>query len=102
MPWTITKDHIADPGAKQPSNANAVGIVGPRSSTLTAEQIIAHPQGRKFCMKDGDGDVYYEGIMVITNDGDDDEFGPLDDFGRPNAGATDIEYQHEDGSWKAI
>lgn len=102
MPWTITKDHIADPEARQPSNANAVGMVGPRGATLTADEIVAHPKGRKFRIKDGDGELYYEGVSVITDDGDEDEFGPLDDFGRPNAGATDIEYQRADGSWEAI
>jgi hypothetical protein len=103
MPWTITKDYIADPAARQPSNANAVGMVGPHDATLTAEQIIAHPQGRKFRMKDGDGEVYYEGVMVLTDDdGDEAEFRPLDDFGKPNAGATDIEYQRDDGSWMMI
>ncbi len=103
MPWTITKDFIADPDARQPSNANAVGMVGPRNAKLTAAEIIAHPQGRTFRMKDGDGEVYYEGIMVITDDdGDEAEFRPLDDFGKPNAGATDIEYQRADGSWEMI
>ncbi len=103
MPWTITKDLIADPNARQPSNAKAVGMVGPRSAKLTVEQIIAHPQGRVFRMKDADGAVYYEGVMVIADDdGDEAEFRPLDDFGKPNAGATDIEYQSADGSWEAI
>lgn len=103
MPWTITKDFIADPAARQPLNANAAGMVGPRNARLTAEQIIAHPQGRKFRMKDGDGEVYYEGVMVITgDDGDEAEFRPLDDFGTPNAGATDIEYQRADGTWEVI
>ncbi len=103
MPWTITKDFIADPTARQPSNANAVGMVGPRNAKLTAAQIIAHPEGRKFRMKDDDGELYYEGIMVVTaDDGDEAEFRPLDDFGKPNAGATDIEYQRADGTWELI
>lgn len=103
MPWTITKDLIADPNARKPSNANAVGMVGPRHSKLTAAQILSHPDGRKFRIKDGDGEVYYEGFMVITpEDGDDAEFRPLDDFGTPNAGATAIEYQRADGTWELI
>lgn len=103
MPWTITKDHLADPDAPQPSNLNAVGIVGPRNAKMTAEEIIQHPQGRRFRMKDDDGEVYYEGIMVVTpEDGDEGEFRPLWDFGMPNAGATTIEYEGPDGSWKVL
>jgi hypothetical protein len=103
MPWTITKDFIADPAARQPSNANAVGMVGPRNSKLTAEQIIAHSKGRKFRMKDDDGELYYEGLMVLTpEDGDEGEFRPLSDFGTPNAGATSIEYQRPDGTWETL
>ena len=103
MPWTITKDYIANETAPQPSNANAVGMVGPRNAKLNAEQIIGHPQARKFRIKDDDGKLYFEGVMVITpEDGDDAEFRPLDDFGTPNAGATSIEYQRPDGSWEKI
>ncbi len=103
MPWTITKDYIADETAPQPSNANAVGMVGPRHAKFTAEEIIAHPQGRKFRIKDDDGEMYYEGVMVITpDDGDEAEFRPLDDFGAPNAGATIIEYQRPDGTWEMV
>jgi hypothetical protein len=103
MPWIVTKDLIADPTVRQPSNVNAVGMVGPRTAKMTADEILNHPQGQKFRMKDDDGEVYYEGIMVITaDDGDEAEFRPLDDFGRPNAGATDIEYLRPDGSWELI
>lgn len=103
MPWTITKDFIADANAPKPSNQNAVGMVGPRNATLTAEKIIDHPQGRKFRMKDDDGEMYYEGTMVIVpEDGDEGEFRPLSDFGGPNAGATSIEYQRADGLWELI
>lgn len=103
MPWVITKDFIADPNAKQPSNSNAVGMVGPRSAKLTVDLIISHTQGRKFRIRDDDGELYYEGIMVITpEEGDEAEFRPLDDFGKPNAGATEIEYEREDGTWETI
>lgn len=103
MPWTITKDYIADPNAPKPSNANAVGIVGPRTAKLTAEQITSHPQARRFRMRDDDGELYYEGVMVILpEDGDEVEFRPLTDFGTPNAGATSIEYQRQDGTWEPL
>ena len=103
MPWIITKDLIADPKARQPSNANAVGMVGPSTAKLTAEEILNHPQGQKFRIRDDDGELYYEGIMVVTaEDGDEAEFRPLDDFGKPNAGATTIEYRSADGTWEPL
>jgi hypothetical protein len=103
MPWTITKDFIADPAARQPSNANAVGMVGPRNAKLTAEEILRHPQARRFRMRDDDGELYYEGVMVVTpEDGEEAEFSPLSDFGSPNAGATSIEYQGPDGIWEPL
>ena len=47
-------------------------------------------------MYDGDGELYYEGrFMDTTLDGHDlpeTAFGPLDDFGTPNAGCTHIKY----------
>lgn len=103
MPWTITKDYIAEPNAPKPSNANAVGMVGPRTAKLTSEEIVRHPQGRRFRMRDDDGELYYEGVMVVTpEDGDEAEFRPLSDFGAPNAGATTIEYQGPDGTWEPL
>lgn len=103
MPWTIIADHIADPTAAQPSNANAVGMVGPRDAKLTADEIIRQPQARRFRMKDDDGELYYEGVLVVMpEDGGEAEFRPLDDFGTPNAGATIIEYQRPDGTWEPL
>ena len=54
----------------------------------------------KFRMYDDDGILYYEGIS--TNDS---SFGPLDDYGMPNAGCTEIRYwEKRDGafSWRPL
>ena len=103
MPWTITKDFIAEPDAPQPSNRNAVGVVGPRGAKLTAAQIVSHPEARRFRMKDDDGELYYDGLTVIAAaDGEEAEFHPLWDVGTPNAGATSIEYQRPDGTWEPL
>ena len=91
--WTITKDHIADPDARPGTNSNAVGIVGPRAARLTAQQIIEHPDAKRFRMLDDDGEINYEGYIVGS-----DELAPLDDFGEPNAGCTSIQVQ-ENGAW---
>ena len=85
--WTITKDHIAVPTARPGTNLNAVGMVGPRGATMNCEEIIGHPGAQKFEIYDDDGELYYEGYLVGG-----DGFEPLDDFGTPNAGATEIRY----------
>lgn len=90
--WTITRDHLAEPDARPATNYNAVGIVGPRGTTLTAKQIAEHPDAKPFRMSDDDGTPYYEGFLIG------DEFAPLDDFGEPNAGCTGIQVQ-ENGEW---
>ena len=86
--WTITKDHI--------DNGSAVGIVGPRSATLDAEAIKAG--GTHFRMYDGDGVLYYEGYS--TSSDDEAAFGPLDNFGEPNAGCTGIKYRQASGRYE--
>jgi len=91
--WTITKDYLADPNARPGTNSNAVGVVGgPCGVMLTAQQIIEHPDAKRFRMLDDDGEINYEGFLVG------DEFTPLDDFGEPNAGCTSIQVQ-ENGAW---
>ena len=90
--WTITRDHLAEPDARPATNSNAVGIVGPRCTTLTANQIADHPDAKPFRMLDDDSTLYYEGFLIG------DEFAPLDDFGEPNAGCTSIQVQ-ENGEW---
>ena len=83
--WTITQDLIADPSAKPGTNCNAAGMVGPRDATLTADEIISHPKAAPFTMYDDDGELYYRGMIVGP-----DDYAPLDDFGMPNAGCTEI------------
>ena len=49
-----------------------------------------------FRMLDDDGEVYYIGYCS-----DDSSFDPLDDFGTPNAGCTEIQYK-VNGKWEAL
>jgi len=94
--WTITRDYFADPDAKRGTNSNAVGIVGASCGIrLTAQEIIEHPNAKRFRMLDDDGEIYYEGFLVG------DEFAPLDYFGEPNAGCTSIQVQ-ENGAWTYV
>ena len=91
--WTITKDHIAEPGDPPATNTNARGMTGPHTATLTARQIIEHPDAKRFRMLDDDGEINYEGYIVGS-----DELAPIDHFGEPNAGCTSIQVQ-ENGAW---
>ena len=95
--WTITKDHLAEPDAPAGTNRNAVGVVGPSAAKLTAAQITGHPRAVRFRMRDDDGELCYEGSLV-----GEDLFVPLDDFGSPNAGATDIEYENGQGGFEPL
>ena len=54
-----------------------------------------------FKMFDADGELYYEGWSDDCTT--EKAFGPLDDFGRPNAGAIDIRYLNErTGAWELL
>ena len=100
--WRIDVDHYADPGSAPSTNANAVGITGPGGGdpALTADPQIPWTQ---FQMFDDDGNLYYEGRIWCAPGEEDGEalFSPLDDFGMPNAGCTEIHYL-EDGKWEPL
>ena len=90
--WKITHDYLDD-GA-------AVGTVGPRAISDKDRLYLDGGLGRQFKMYDDDGELYYAGLFV----GDPaDEFGPLDDFGEPNAGAVRIDYYNrETRRWEML
>ena len=92
--WLITKDHIAEPNAKAPSNQNAVGMMGPSGVTLTEQEVLNLPEKEFFQMFDDDKTLYYEGYMI--HDKNSEGFEPLDDFGTPNAGCTYINYRNKE------
>jgi hypothetical protein len=47
-------------------------------------------------MLDDDGTPYYYGRSSLI------DFGPLDDFGGPNAGCSTIEYLNQHGDWEML
>ena len=65
--WTITKDNTAEPGATPGTNINAVGTVGPHSATLTAAEIVAHPDAKQFRLLDDDGRIPLDRMAAATN-----------------------------------
>jgi hypothetical protein len=90
--WTITEDKL-DAGQR-------IGLVGPRAATLSHEEIKNHPDRQHFKMHDDDGEHDYSGFIV--HGGRSDGFEPLDDFGAPNAGCTEISYRQKDGSYSQL
>lgn len=89
--WILDVDTIYDPVTDE--GGPAVGLVGPRLIHPEIEQLLREGHGDRFRMLDDDGMVYYEG-RIAGRDTNHFMFAPLDDFGRPNAGCTTIEYQH--------
>ena len=85
--WIITKDHLGD---------NEEGTTGPRAATEEDLARLKAGEGNTFRMYDDDGELYYTGRLVVSGDltYDDEEacFGPLDDYGTPNAGCTSIRW----------
>jgi hypothetical protein len=105
--WVIDKDHLCDPGAG--SGVDESGVQGPRDAPVDILEALAVGEGREFRMLDDDGELYYTGRIIVRGQGDTDrvsgsgwDFAPLDDFGRPNAGAVDIQYRDASGTWQSL
>lgn len=103
--WVIDKDHLAEPGADPGSFAdNAATVSGPSAAPQGLLTALALGRGHKFRLLDDDQEVYYTGRIIFADDigpneaDDEAAFGPLWDFGLPNAGATEIQYR-EGGRW---
>lgn len=80
--WIIDKDEI---------DGSGIGTMGPRSISEDFQKGLLQGSGRKFRMYDDDGELYYEG-RILTQADDETLFAPLDDYGTPNAGCTEIRY----------
>jgi hypothetical protein len=99
--WAITYDHLEH---------RSVWVTGPRSipDNLTQRLQEAAKAGRTrwqdfpdvewFRLYDDDRELYYTGLRIgeADPDGSEDGFEPLDDYGTPNAGATEIRYLKND------
>ncbi len=94
--WIIDTDHLASPEL-----GDEAGTTGPRD--ITEDQAVAlhkRGEGARFKMYDDDGELYYSGRFLGDSESE-DAFGPLDDFGTPNAGATTIKYLRN-GIWEIL
>ena len=82
--WTITRDYI-DNGAE-------TGLTGPFNKSRHTDNET------EFRMYDDDGELYYAGKIW----GDFDGFEPLDDFGMPSAGCTEIRLRDSSGKFRTL
>jgi hypothetical protein len=97
--WTITHDLLS---VGEYASESEVGVSGPHDAT---EEQIAKAKGRDgvtFKMYDDDGIHYYTGRIWHRDGPGSCDFQPLEDFGTPNAGCTDIKYKNAEGKFEAI
>ena len=87
--WVITRDHLEHTNER---------IIGPHNATEEQLEILAHPHRTinrnkliRFRIYDDDGELYFSGYFLGDSESE-DAFGPLDDFGAPDSGATRIDY----------
>ncbi|MDQ2811931.1 MAG: hypothetical protein M3Z75_08645 [Actinomycetota bacterium] len=92
--WVIAEDAVAGYDGAEPS---AVGKSGPGQAVAgdVAEALAA---GRFFRLVDGNGRELAIGRLYDPSGGN--ELAPLEDFGRQNLGALNIEFRAE-GDWRA-
>ncbi len=99
--WIVDVDHSPDPDEPPGTNSNAPNGRGPRNAPACLLARLTKGEGRAWKMHDDDGEIYYSGRIVFADPEDEkgdglslpeEAFGPLSDFGTPNAGATEIRY----------
>lgn len=98
--WVVTYDHL---------DKCRENVIGPRDATPgqvvelhSAAQSLAAREGvTRFRMYDDDGELYYSGLFLGDPD-DETAFGPLNDYGTPNAGCTEIRYERSPGKFVTL
>jgi hypothetical protein len=88
--WVIDKDHLYRDGREY--DADESGTMGPRTMTPKHKAALRRGEGVTFTMYDDDGIPYYTGRVVADEMDEAACYGPLGDFGLPNAGAVSIRY----------
>ena len=86
--WKITvNEHGTDP------------MYGPRDASTPLREQLDAGKGEQFRIFDDDGELYCQGRIIGEYDG----FEPLDDYGRPALGATEIHYREGPNKvWKQL
>jgi hypothetical protein len=98
--WRITRDLLAE---QDPELSSDAGVYGP--GDITREQktaLLDRENTVLFQLLDDDEIVYYQGDFLGDAESE-DAFGPLDDFGTPNAGAVTIRFRNPGtGLWEEL
>lgn len=113
MAFIITKDNVASEEDKVENpegggNLYAVGLTGPASVSPAIEARLRNNEGAHFRMRydeplDEEKPAYYGYYLEDPEDeGEWDEFQPLDCFGEGNAGCAMIEYKNDKGEWEIL
>ena len=101
--WIIDTDHLFDASDGSEDDAGQTGPSDAPDDLIDRLRLKSKP-GQTFRLYDDDGELYYTGRVLFSGTDDKgqpvtietadeaDAFGPLDDFGRPNAGAVDLRY----------
>tara|TARA_R110002073_G_scaffold229782_2_gene390675 strand:- start:2446 stop:2847 length:402 start_codon:yes stop_codon:yes gene_type:complete len=98
--WKITEDHC---------DSESLNTFGPCDITPEQEAALNNGKGEAFRMYDDDGELMYSGVIAdfanrrgsVSYSG----FEPLEDFGMPNVGCTEIHYLEKTNSgmkWKQL
>lgn len=90
--WCILRDYITNGEDNGRDNSREI------TPESIRELMDSAPYRTYFKMYDGDGELYYDGYIV----GDFSGFEPLDEFGTPNAGCTEIKLKDNDGVYQTL
>jgi len=88
--WVIDTDHLYDPTFS--GDVNEEGMMGPSDMSDEQRKALESGKGHVFKMYDDDKELYYTGRIVADEMDEEACYGPLGDFGMPNAGAVEIRY----------
>jgi hypothetical protein len=103
--WLVVTDHLdgSDADVTGPWGASEERIARLREAAAAGpERAGEYPDAEWFQMLDDDGELYYTGVRAGESQYD-DGFEPLDDFGKPNAGCTEIRYLNTaTGEWVTL
>ena len=87
MPWIITSDHLD----KKAVRVTSTDYLEKNDAELTL----------RFRLYDDDGILHYSGRMHPNDDDQMSAFAPLDDYGMPNSGCTEI-HIFENDQWVTL
>jgi len=92
--FVITKDYLSVNSGSTPDFATATDE---QKVQIKKDGFTVH-----FLMYDDDDILYYGGYLKTELDGSEEAFEPLDCYGMPNAGCTDIKYKEKDGKYHSL